>query len=204
MSITGQKIWNPKRATDRRKQVLDAAESCFGMKGFHGASMADISKAAGMSAGHIYNYFASKDEIIAAFVQQNVERVSAIVRDLHQQDDPLQAIYDDLEKSIHEDLQVGYWKLPLEIYAEASRNPKIAALAQAADRHSSNEFLSILKKGRQKRGMQVDELALAGQVEAMIAFFQGLQVRAMLNPQLDEAALVEAMKSAMYVLLFDE
>jgi len=204
MNIAGNKIWNPKRAQDRRQQVLAAAESCFGMKGFHGTSMAEISKAAGMSAGHIYNYFASKDEIIAAFVQQNVERVSAIVRDLHQQEDPLQAIYDDLERSIREDLRVGYWKLPLEIYAESSRNPKIAELARAADRHSCNEFFTVLKQGRQKRGLAVDDALLAGQVEAMVAFFQGIQVRAMLNPELDEASLVKALKSAMQVLLFSE
>ncbi|MES2104050.1 MAG: TetR/AcrR family transcriptional regulator [Pseudomonadota bacterium] len=204
MTIAGKKSLYPERTHARRKQVLDAAEHCFGVSGFHGASMAEISKVAGMSAGHIYNYFGSKDEIIAAFVQQNVERVSAIVSDLQQKEDTLQAIYDDIERSIHENLQPGYWKLPLEIYAEASRNPKIAALAQAADRHSCNEFQALLKKGRQKRGMPTDDAMLAGRMEAMVSFFQGVQVRALLNPGLDEAAMVKALKMALHTLLFNE
>ena len=41
------------RAVLRRNQVLDAAAICFRNHGFHGASMAQISKTAGMSPGHI-------------------------------------------------------------------------------------------------------------------------------------------------------
>ena len=41
------------RADVRRQQILSAAARCFREKGFHGASISQISKAAGMSAGHI-------------------------------------------------------------------------------------------------------------------------------------------------------
>eukprot|EP01034_Spumella_vulgaris_P041417 gene41417-51285_t len=99
MSTTEKRHIDPERALVRRKQVLDAAAACFGRSGFHGASMAEISKAAGMSAGHIYNYFDSKDAIIAAFVEQNVERVSQLMRDLEQQADPLQSMVDDAPRS---------------------------------------------------------------------------------------------------------
>jgi len=82
MSTTEKRHSDPERAQLRRNQVLEAAASCFRRSGFHGASMAEISKAAGMSAGHIYNYFDGKDAIIAAFVEQNVERVAALMHDL--------------------------------------------------------------------------------------------------------------------------
>ena len=41
------------RALARRQQVLDAAAECFRRRGFHGASMAEIAKTAGMSAAVI-------------------------------------------------------------------------------------------------------------------------------------------------------
>ena len=41
------------RAGKRCEQVLDAAAACFRRRGFHGASMAEISREAGMSVGHI-------------------------------------------------------------------------------------------------------------------------------------------------------
>ena len=113
MTITEKRHQDPERAAGRRRQVLDAAAACFGRSGFHGASMAEISKAAGMSAGHIYNYFDGKDAIIAAFVEENVERVSALLRDLETRGDPLQALLDDVPKSVREHIDRETWKLPL-------------------------------------------------------------------------------------------
>jgi AcrR family transcriptional regulator len=39
---------------------------CFQAQGFHATSMGDIIKAAGLSAGAVYGYFKSKDELILA------------------------------------------------------------------------------------------------------------------------------------------
>ena len=50
----------------RREQILIAAWKCFSRKGFHSTSMADVIKEAGLSAGAVYLYFRSKDEIIVA------------------------------------------------------------------------------------------------------------------------------------------
>jgi AcrR family transcriptional regulator len=189
------------RASNRRKQVLDAAESCFRLRGFHAASMAEISKAAGMSAGHIYNYFDGKDAIIAAFVQQNLERVSALLHDLERHADPLQAILDDMELSVRRNLDSAFWKMPLEIFSEASRNPTIATLLQDADRQSREELRRIIKLGRERRGLASDDGELAGRVEAIISMFQGLHLRALHSPALDEPALVAAFRLAMTPLL---
>ena len=54
------------KAAQRCEEILDAAIRCFREKGFHAASMSSIAKAFGMSAGHIYNYFDSKEDIIEA------------------------------------------------------------------------------------------------------------------------------------------
>src|ERR1700712_1467078 len=50
----------------RREQILVAAWKCFSRKGFHSTSMADVIAEAGLSAGAVYLYFKSKDEIIVA------------------------------------------------------------------------------------------------------------------------------------------
>ena len=203
MSAAEKRHLDEERASSRRKQVLDAAECCFGRSGFHGASMAEISKAAGMSAGHIYNYFDGKDDIIAAFVQQNMERVSAIMRDLEQQDDPLQAILDGIENHVREEIDPCTWKLPLEIYAEASRNPKIAQLVQCADQHSRNLFIALLKKGREKRGLATDDALLDGRHDVIVAFFHGLHLRALHHPSINESAVAAAFRLALAPLLFE-
>jgi AcrR family transcriptional regulator len=192
------------RTSSRRKQVLDAAECCFRRSGFHGASMSEISKAAGMSAGHIYNYFDSKDAIIGTFVEQNIERISALVLDLKQRDDPLQAMIDDVERCVNDNLHPGTWVLPLEIFAEASRNPAVATLLQDADNHSRSALRTVVKLGRAKRGLAHDDALLDGRIEALISMFQGLHLRALHNPKLNEAATVAAFRMALAALLLSE
>lgn len=204
MNITGKFHPDLELAMTRRQQVLDAAELCFRSRGFHGASMAEISKAAGMSAGHIYNYFESKEAIIAAFVGQNVARLSELICGLVKRQDPLQAIFDDIEKSVRADLRCNQWKLPLEIFAEASRNPQIRHLVQDADRHSRIHLRNIMIKGRADRGLGTDIAMIDGRIEAMISIFQGLHARTVHNPEIDEAALVAAIRLTLTPLLFGE
>jgi AcrR family transcriptional regulator len=202
MSLCDRKHCDPQRAISRRKQVLDAAECCFSRSGFHGASMAEISKAAGMSAGHIYNYFDGKDDIIAAFVQQNMDRVSAIMRDLEQRDDPLQAVLDDIECHVREALDPCVWKLPLEIHAEASRNPKIAQLVQQADQHARAQFIAILKTGREKRGLAVGDALLDSRCDVFIGLFEGLHLRALHHPSLNQNTVAATVRLALEPVLF--
>eukprot|EP01133_Synstelium_polycarpum_P020828 gene20828-25016_t len=204
MNQVEKKHPDPERANTRRKQVLDAAESCFSRRGFHGASMAEISKAAGMSAGHIYNYFDSKDAIIAAFVMQNTERVSNLMQDLAQREDPLQAVIDNAGEHVLEALDAKTWMMPLEIFAEASRNPVIAAMLQTSDQRSRQLFLSIIRDARIKRGLPADEEMLQGRLDALVALYQGLPVRFIHNPDVKVAPLIAGFRIILTALLLNE
>ncbi|MBM6982776.1 MAG: TetR/AcrR family transcriptional regulator [Mesosutterella multiformis] len=68
------------KAAQRREEILDAAIRCFREKGFHAASMSSIAKAFGMSAGHIYNYFDSKEDIIEAIVNRWLDNYIHTIR----------------------------------------------------------------------------------------------------------------------------
>src|ERR1700710_1816804 len=85
------------RTVARCRQVLDAASVCFADEGFHGTSMARLAKAAGMSVGHIYHYFDSKEAIIAAIVQRELVRQLEFFGELRQEDDVVQALIDRAE-----------------------------------------------------------------------------------------------------------
>lgn len=54
------------RRTERRLQIIDAARACFERQGPHATSMDDIIRASGLSAGAVYSYFKSKDELVVA------------------------------------------------------------------------------------------------------------------------------------------
>lgn len=54
----------------RREQILEAAGRVFAEKGYHSAKMRDIASAAGVSNGTVYNYFASKEELLQALLHR--------------------------------------------------------------------------------------------------------------------------------------
>ena len=76
-AASGKKV--PKTARGRRtlRQLLDAAAEEFGEKGFHEASISQITQRAGVAIGSFYTYFDSKEEVFTALVRD----LSSQVRD---------------------------------------------------------------------------------------------------------------------------
>lgn len=60
-----------------RTLLLDAAESVFGAKGVHAATVKDIAELAGYSVGWVYTCFASKDELFAAVLARRGAEMTA-------------------------------------------------------------------------------------------------------------------------------
>lgn len=54
------------RIEQKERAILNAARSAFIKNGFHGAKVADIAKAAGISEGSVYFHFTNKDELMHA------------------------------------------------------------------------------------------------------------------------------------------
>lgn len=65
------KITDERRAA-RRVQIIDAARRCFQREGVHATTMHDIIREAGLSAGAVYSYFKSKDELTLASLSANL------------------------------------------------------------------------------------------------------------------------------------
>src|SRR3954451_20542977 len=56
--------------SSKRRQILDGARKLFLDLGFDAASMGEIARAAGVSKGTLYVYFADKNSLFEAIVEQ--------------------------------------------------------------------------------------------------------------------------------------
>ncbi|WP_153115766.1 TetR/AcrR family transcriptional regulator [Rhodocyclus tenuis] len=187
------------RAAVRRAQVLKAATECFRLHGFHSTSIVQISKAAGMSVGHIYHYFANKEAIIAGIVEQDLQQVLMFCERIRKNSaggDLIEAMVDDL-RHFKQDMQEQDIPLTLEVVAEAARNPAVAAIVQAADQTVQLRFRELLAEAMQLRGLEIDEKECVGTLEALSALFDGLAMRLVRNPQLDPETCVPALRSLL-------
>lgn len=106
----------------RKREILEAAATCFVRDGFHAAGMRAICKEAGLSAGAVYNYFPSKEAIIEGMAEWEREDVAELAAYLRSESNALTALVEGTRAMVAE-TTVEEAQLYAELIAEAGRNP---------------------------------------------------------------------------------
>ena len=112
---------------DRREQILGAAMICFAKRGFHQASMHDISAEAGISVGLIYRYFENKDDVISAMAERHKKQIHDLLEQASQAPTLLESLEILFTAHCCEKPQIQS-AFVVDLYAEASRNPRLVPL----------------------------------------------------------------------------
>jgi AcrR family transcriptional regulator len=160
----------------RRQQILDAAAACFARDGFHRTSMQDIVRECGISAGLVYRYFSSKDEMITEIVREwHAHRASALTSG------DGAGTYLELLREIGTP-EAPDARLALQVWAESVRSEELRALARDGIEQASEAV-----RGQVPPGMDPDAL-----IRVFIAVYQGLLVQTAWDEQLDNEAFVNA------------
>ncbi len=73
----------------RREEIMEAARDLFSRKGYHGTSIPEIARAAGISTGLIYYIFPSKEDILLACSESVASLHLNIFERSHDIPDPL-------------------------------------------------------------------------------------------------------------------
>lgn len=106
-----------RRSAELRERLFRAALNLFAKKGYAETTVEDITEAADVGKGTFFNYFRSKEHILMAFGEMQLEKLEAIVRETQQSDLPIGEV-------LH--------TLVLRMTEEPIRNPAIVrALLQA-------------------------------------------------------------------------
>ena len=186
------------RWTSRRLQILEAAGQCFRQSGFHAASMASIAGLAGQSVGQIYRYFANKEAIIAAIVDQHLVELRETFDQLQRlPGSTAELIADRVPEILAEKLDLSRAGLVLEVLAEAARNPKIAAILRAADIEERGLCRSIFARDRKPEWSDAE---FEARCDVLRVLFDGLIFRAVNQPDVDRAALASVMRTTIHNL----
>lgn len=171
---------------DRRTRILDAAARCFARAGFHRSTMQDVAGEAGMSPANIYRYFDSKDAIVAGLAERDRADLAADMASAAEADDLIAAFGRIAAKHLVE-APPAKAALCLEIWAEATRNPAVAALCLQFEREVQEHLVRLLRAARAQGGVApgVDLAALA---RLIVTLADGLFKRRALEPDFSGAA----------------
>ena len=179
-------------------EILECAEKHFSIKGFHGAGISGIAADCGISVGHLYHYFGSKDELIQAVVKLEMGRQEesiAAFEDLSPEN--LRIEMAELTTTIFSnDKEPFRTVLNFEILAEAQRNPDVAAIMQHHDAQMRRRFMCILRRA----GIDDPET----RTELIFTIFSGLSARALRHPEQERATLLEVIQDVILKILGDK
>lgn len=180
----------------RRQQILDAALACFDRDGFHGASMQDIFEESGMSAGAVYRYFSSKEDIVEAIAESRHAKEAELIEEAMQGS--------DLRSGLHQlaDLYFVWLTDPKE---QMRRRIGVQVWAEAVNQKGIRE---IVLRGADQRLLLVEHLRRA-QLESSLkddldpealtrvnlSLFQGFILQQSLDPNVDVAHYLRALHS---------
>jgi AcrR family transcriptional regulator len=187
---------DPVRHAEKRQEILGAAARCIARDGFRGASTADICEEAGISPGHLYHYFASKEEIVVALTSAGLERAAERFAQMMQSDDAIGGLTAEIgrHKGKKRDPQAQVMsRMMLEMLVEAGRNPVIARIMRKNSAMLRAHLVEFILSG-QLRG-QIDP-GLDPQTAAamLLSVIDGMRTLTIRDPDADIGRSLEMLQ----------
>ena len=136
----------PQANDARSAEILARIRGAFAEKGFDGASMQDLARAAGMSVGNFYRYFPSKDAIVAAMVAFDMEEMRRELDEIHRSPAPMAAIRAKIATKLTQGCPSEDGHLWAEISAAAQRKGEIARICGGLEDMVAENLLMIFAR----------------------------------------------------------
>jgi AcrR family transcriptional regulator len=186
--------------TSRREEILAAAKACFAREGFHATSMRDIYRECGLSAGAVYNHFASKDEIVRALGEERLREAQAQREALELIEDPIEALR-LLSAGTREQLASEVdLLLELQLAGEALRDESIAEVSRRAFDATLETVVGLIGRAQSAGQLdpRIDGDALA---RVLIGVFQGVIVQTAIGAPPERERHIQALRTLLAPVL---
>jgi AcrR family transcriptional regulator len=167
----------PRRDPTRKARILAAAAELISRSGYHVVGMGDIGTAAGIVGSGIYRHFDSKSAILAALLEQVMDRLSGPASDI------VEAASDDrlaVTELVRNHVRVAIQdRRILQVYHREARNLRENELRKLrrAQRHYIEEWVAVvapLRPGLTDGEVRVLVHAAIGSIQSILFYNSGL------------------------------
>lgn len=152
----------------RQSEIVEAARHVFREKGFHGATVREIGRAANMTQGTLYNYARSKEDVLFLVCDQMTRGYQEAVKRAWEApagvEERLQAAVEALVETIQsrqDDLLLLYQEV--DALTPAARHKILDAV-----RNDVDFFVRILREAQKAGVVAIDDERLAGNLITFI------------------------------------
>lgn len=195
LSTAGPAPIPDRRPAERQALILDAFERCIVRSGFHRTTMQDVAREAGMSAGNLYRYFVSKEQLVSGLCERDRERFGADFQHAREHSDVIGLLTELGRKHFVEEPRSRCIQF-MEIWAEATRNPAVGAVCMATDREVTEQIVGLFDLAR-SRGQIAPNVDSAAAFAVLSAIGDGMHMHRALDPDFDPAEAFRLMLVVM-------
>lgn len=160
-----------------RAKLIEAAYAVLAERGYEATSVKAVAQAAGVAPGLIHYYFASKEDLLAAVVEDAAERYAEEMRQLRESLPPAQALAAAIAaRKRRVEMEPDRERLRVELFALGVRHP---ALRPAVARVLATGRAGVAQMFA-STGQPLDDGAAA-----LLAMLDGVALQRLLDPDFD-------------------
>ncbi len=188
----------------RRRQIMDAAITCFARDGFHRTTMQDIVRQTGLSAGAIYRYFPAKEDIVAAIAAEHHAPEAAAFAEVAADGGDLGAALSRLVRvslgRLTDPDEQRWRRVTVQVWGEALRSDRVMSIVRGGLDEPVAILAGLFRRG-QADGSLPPRLDPEAAARVCASIFQGLVLQQAWNPQIDVAAYIDVVLTLVEALL---
>jgi AcrR family transcriptional regulator len=190
-----------KQRDARREQILAAAWKCFHSRGIHATSMEQIIREAGLSAGAVYLYFKSKEELILSAIAAQMTAVRNEVLPLLEKDHPetpiefIQEVTESIARFTSR-MDFDLNAVILMCWSEAQTNSKVKDLVRSYQKGYRKSLSKLVERWQKKSLIEAkadpDDIA-----KALLSFLLGFIAQSALIGDVKPRSLTRGINALM-------
>jgi TetR/AcrR family transcriptional regulator, transcriptional repressor of aconitase len=138
---------DPERVAQRREAITLAAAGLFGKKGFERTTVADIAKAAGISAGSVFYYFPDKRAVFRAVFERDLPLSREMVARYAEAGDVMAAILDLAAELVADARDPGAFGLVVELLRQVDHDPELGEVVTRTGQVVRDGLAGLIARG---------------------------------------------------------
>jgi AcrR family transcriptional regulator len=176
--------------------------TCFSREGFHRTTMQDIVRETGRSAGAIYRYFKSKEDIVAAIAEDRHEAEAVMLREAGGRADVPTVLRELIDVSLgrlSDPAEQRWRRITVQVWAEALRDERVMRIVRSGLDGPIDVLADVIRRA-QEEGTLPSEMDAVAAARVFASLFYGLVLQQAWDPAVDVEAYIDAVVTILDVL----
>jgi TetR/AcrR family transcriptional repressor of uid operon len=187
----------PEELETRRREIIEAARTCFLRSGFHRTTTDEICREANITPGGLYHYFGSKEDLISAVIDRSADRAVDRMKSLISEAMDAESAFRQVSQFFYQVIQDpdfdNVTRLELEVWVEGLKNERLFEKSKRAWTMRRSWLEALVRRGLEDGIYDPEVVDPHAMACLMISIFIGLRLGKLLGDDFDTEGAVRSL-----------